>query len=171
MRELSGYDEAAGKYYESLSMATMPLLSWNFHVENYNEMISFREDLMMLKEMSKNWDLEINFQKELTLEKMVVVVTTPKLEIVYATHNIQKMNGYSPNEVLGQSPKMFQGKDTCLAISKKIRFAVENKIAFEEVVVNYKKDKTVYNCKIKGMPVFDNQGVLINYIAFEQVAA
>ncbi len=172
MRELKIYDEAAAKFYsKGATQKMMPLLSWNFHMENYSNMISFKDDLMALKELGKNWNLNADFLKELTVEKSVIVVTSPKLEIVYATHNIQQMNGYTPDEVVGKSPKMFQGEDTCPIISRKIRKAVMDELPFEEVLLNYRKDDSVYNCKIKGMPVYNKKGVLVNYIAFEQIAA
>jgi hypothetical protein len=43
----------------------------------------------------------LGFQNKL---KEVVIVTDAKLEIVFASHNMTKMNGYV-EEVIGRSPK------------------------------------------------------------------
>ncbi len=172
MGDLRMYDSAAANYYNSATVSkVMPLLSWNFHIENYNTMISFKEDLMRLKELGKKWSLEADFLRELTVDKMVIVITTPELSIVYATHNIFQMNGYAQDEVVGASPKMFQGKNTCPVVSNKIRQAVRQELPFDEVVLNYRKDESTYKCSIKGMPLYDKKGVLVNYIAFEKIAA
>jgi PAS domain S-box-containing protein len=39
------------------------------------------------------------------LKEEVVIVTDAKLEIVFASHNMTKMNGYIEEEVIGKSPK------------------------------------------------------------------
>jgi PAS domain S-box-containing protein len=47
----------------------------------------------------------LGFQNKLKDE---VVVTDAKLEIVFASHNMTKMNGYVEEEVIGRSPKCFK---------------------------------------------------------------
>jgi hypothetical protein len=54
---------------------------------------------------ASRWRAE-GFQNKLKDE--VVIVTDAKLEIVFASH-MTKMNGYVEEEVIGRSPKMFQG--------------------------------------------------------------
>jgi PAS domain-containing protein len=44
----------------------------------------------------------LGFQNKLKDE---VVITDAKLEIVFASHNMTKMNGYVEEEVIGRSPK------------------------------------------------------------------
>nr|MBP6414812.1 PAS domain-containing protein [Bacteroidia bacterium] len=73
-------------------------------------------------------------------------------------------------EVLGRSPKMFQGQATCLKTAKEIGEAVRNHQPFEKRVINYSKDGSVYNCHIKGFPIFNHEGTLTNFIAFEKAA-
>jgi PAS domain S-box-containing protein len=92
------------------------------------------------------------------------------LNIVFASHNIKKMNGYEEADVLGKSPKMFQGKATNDNTSNEIRKAIVNQESFEKTVLNYKKNGDVYVCLIKGFPVFNNKGNLSHYIAFEKAA-
>lgn len=44
---------------------------------------------------------------------------------------------------------------------------VENKIAFEATILN-RKDGLTYNCWIKGTPIKNKNGDVINFIAFER---
>ena len=97
-------------------------------------------------------------------------MTDVKLKIVFASHNIVNMNGYCEEEVLGKSPKMFQGEATNATTSSEIRKAIVEQKPFEKTVMNYKKNGDVYACIIKGYPVFNNKGELIHYIAFEKAA-
>jgi PAS domain S-box-containing protein len=116
------------------------------------------------KWIDNDWDLSSS------LKEQVVIVTDVKLNIIFASHNIKKMNGYAEAEVLGKSPKMFQGKVTNNTTSNEIRKAIINEEAFEKTVLNYKKNGDVYVCLIKGYPVFNSKGQLSHYIAFEKAA-
>jgi hypothetical protein len=80
------------------------------------------------------------------------------------------MNGYVEAEVLGKSPKMFQGEATNQITSNEIRKAIVEQQPFEKIVMNYKKNGEVYACLIKGFPVFNTKGDLSHYIAFEKAA-
>ena len=66
---------------------------------------------------------------------------------------------------------MFQGQATDDAISREIGIAVQNQLPFEKTILNYCKDGSLYKCHIKGFPVFNKQGELTNFIAFEKIAA
>ncbi|GAA4276448.1 PAS domain-containing protein [Aquimarina mytili] len=170
MEDFKGYDQMMAGYYKKMSNYTLPLLSWEFLGEHHTTLETFKEDLNVLKKLTKNWDFTRNYHKEFTQEESVIIITKPNLKIVYASQNIQELNGYEPNEVIGQTPKMFQGAGTCQRTSAKVRDAVNNKTPFEVSILNYRKDKTTYKCIIKGFPVYDKKGKLINYIAFEKAA-
>jgi PAS domain S-box-containing protein len=109
----------------------------------------------------------LGFQNKLKDE--VVIVTDAKLEIVFASHNMTKMNGYVEEEVIGRSPKMFQGHSSNVLTSSKIRKAIQQQ-PFEQTVVNYNKNGEIYICLIKGFPVFNIKGKLSHFIAFEKAA-
>jgi PAS domain S-box-containing protein len=100
----------------------------------------------------------------------VVIVTDSKLEIVFASHNMTKMNGYVEEEVIGRSPKMFQGNASSRVTSSEIREAIQLQQPFEKTVVNYNKNGEIYICLIKGFPVFNVKGKLSHFIAFEKAA-
>ncbi|GGX10654.1 PAS domain-containing protein [Aquimarina muelleri] len=169
MNEFFAYDSVMDKYYKKMSNHVLPLLSWEFYGEHHKLIESFRDDFVALKKVTKNWSFNIDY-KQFIEEDSVIVVTNPKLKIVFASQNIQKMNGYLPEEVIGNSPKMFQGDETCIKTSITVRKAIDSMLPFEVSILNYRKDQTSYMCLIKGFPVHDKQGRLVNYIAFEKAA-
>jgi PAS domain S-box-containing protein len=170
--EFSAYDKAAAKYYSGLEIKTMPLISWDIFAQSFSKKQSSILDNTVLSklETKNNWETTWDFNHMLQNET-VIVVTDSKLKIVFASENISKMNGYNPNEVVGQTPKMFQGKHTDPAISNEIRLAIQNQKPFDKVVLNYRKDGSFYKCHIQGHPIFNRKGKLINFIAFEKIAA
>ena len=170
MRELQRYEEALAMSSRYDKCIKTPLLSWDVYARHLHLHSDYAEDLKKLKILSKNWNFGRDYADELFRKDSVIVVTNPDLKIIYASHNIRKMNGYTPEEIVGKSPKMFQGQDTDQETSLRIKQAVRNELPFVEKIINYRKDKSKYDCLIQGYPVFARSGVLVNYIAFEHAA-
>ena len=171
MNNFRQYEDAIAKYHKCLSIKTLPVFSWDFHHEFLEEIKNSFLDISKLnsiasqnKWIQNSWDLKARLKEE------VIVVTDPKLRIVFASYNMVKMNGYTASEVVGKSPKMFQGQKTDLAVSNEIRNAVLLREPFEKTILNYKKNGDVYACLIKGFPVFNLKGALSHYIAFEKAS-
>ncbi|MEM9143974.1 MAG: PAS domain-containing protein [Bacteroidota bacterium] len=173
MDTMRDYDIAANRFYGSLGLVSLPLTSWDFYAENLQKLSLLSEDLVLLTALARKngWVSLPEFHKKLVRDKYVIVVTDVNLEIVHATHNVLEMTGYFPREIIGENPKMFQGKDTSKRSSEKIGKAVRSQQPFEAVVLNYKKDGSPYKCQIKGLPVYDHSGEVVNFIAYERKVA
>lgn len=159
------------KYLRSLKRNSVPLISWGVSGTFYAEIKNIVLDAHKISNLAldKKWEnIDWNFKKK--LEEKVILITDTKLNIVFASHNIHKMNGFVEKEVLGQSPKMFQGKETVMEISNEIREAITLQQPFVKQVLNYKKNGELYYCNIEGFPIFNKKGELVNFIAFEEVA-
>jgi PAS domain S-box-containing protein len=172
MSNLKKYEEAIVNYHKDLRIRSLPVLSLDFHYQFVKELKHSLTDSRDLKGIAlKNkwrpcsgWDINAPINEE------VIIVTDAKLTIVFASQNLIKMNGYIPTEVLGKSPKMFQGDVTDTVVSREINTAIQLQLPFEKRVLNYKKNGDVYACLIKGYPIFNTKGQLSHYIAFEKAA-
>ena len=160
---LKEYDKAWAKYQETLSILPVPLMSWEFYNLPRAEQKEFND-------IQVNWSEKINYSKLKKDNPVAVLVTDANLKIVFASSNITEMNGYNYKEIMGNSPKMFQGEETSLESRKNIRMAVSQLLPFKEVILNYKKNGETYLCQIEAYPKFDKQGNFINYVAFETAA-
>lgn len=171
MKELSHYDLAMAKFRNAIQLPIFPLHSMGFFLEHYHSILKTQDDVSMLKNMAKkhHWVLEPNYFRVFEQDK-VVLVTDAKLNIVFASSNMIKMNGYLPTEVIGNTPKMFQGKKTNPKTSAIIREAILNKVPFEETIVNYCKDGSDYACHIKAFPIYDVKGNCSHFLAIEHAA-
>lgn len=171
MSELNIYEKGIDKYFNSLSLKSYPLVNWDFIAPNFTSISKALADVKLLQKMAQEfqWDLEASVF-EMIKNDTVMVVTDINLKIIYASQNMYFMNGYQPKEVIGKSPKMFQGEKTCVKTSREIREAIKAELPFEKEIINYSKNGKIYNCHIKGQPIFDSQGQLIHFIAFEKVA-
>lgn len=171
MKDFSEYEKAKSAYLSRLGLNRMPLISWDFFGEFLQKLNKDLSDLSELKIMSVShkWESEFDFERELQNEN-VIVVTDPTLKIVFVSHNMVQMTGYESEEVIGKTPKFFQGKETSQQTNIEIRKAINNHKPFEKVLVNYRKSGETYDCLIKGFPVFNKKGELSHFIAFERVA-
>lgn len=171
MKELDQYTMTLASSQEQSPITMMPLKSWDIHMSSFSKERNKHKDATELSKLLDKLTIDADPIGAL-LEKnaKVVVVTRPSLLIEYASSNLVEMSGYLPEEVIGNSPKMFQGPKTNREIAKQIRYNVEQKVPFEAVLTNYKKDKSTYSCVIKGYPAFNKYGELIRYVAIEYAA-
>ncbi|NAY91808.1 PAS domain-containing protein [Muricauda sp. JGD-17] len=173
MEKIRFYEEAVNHFHGKRSFSALPICSVEFYAQRFNRVCENLHDTKNLNHLanSGNWQGDIPFQEEILDKEHVVVVTDENLNIVYATQNMRLMNGYRPQEVIGKTPKLFQGKDTCKETSKKVSKAVKSLSPFEVVLTNYSKDGAPYKCWIKGAPVYNKSGKVVNFIAFEKKVA
>lgn len=165
------YTDFFAEFDTNLNSSSVPLHCWDFHYESINELRVFASDLKKIKQISGQFkwnDVDLDIKERLLNE--VVVITNPKLEIVFASEGIFKMTGFTEKEVLGKLPKMFQGPMTSPLVLNEIKTAIEKQVPFEKTVLNYKKSGETYDCSIHGFPVFNKKGDLSHFIAFEKAA-
>ncbi len=170
MSFLDNYEDKLIENALELKHSIMPLLSWDTHMSNFTNQNQLNKDIIGLQKLTKKLKIDVDVVDELVKNNAVIVVTDTNLVIEYVTSNMVDMSGYLSEEVLGKSPKMFQGPKTNEQLSREIRVHVNKKECFEATLVNYKKDKSVYNCHIKGYPVFNSKGELVKYVAVEHAA-
>lgn len=171
MKELEQYAAAMEQQHNESDVTVMPLSSWDIHMASFVKKTNKYKDAKALKKLLDNLSIDIDPVNALLKENAkVVVVTSPNLVIEYASSNLVEMSGYLPNEVIGNTPRMFQGPKTNREVAKKIRYNVDQEVAFEATLTNYRKDNSTYSCVIKGYPAFNKYGELIRYIAIEHAA-
>jgi PAS domain S-box-containing protein len=117
-----------------------------------------------------HWRMDWDLKKLLLAEERIALVTDLAQVIQFATPNLVEMNGYKPEEVIGKSPKMFQGKNTDPEIRKQIREAIIRRLPFKGNILNYRKDGSPYHCSVEEYPVWNKGGELVHFVAFEKIA-
>jgi PAS domain S-box-containing protein len=157
------YDKAWAKYQKTLKILPLPITTWEFLELNPSETVLFNK-------IQKNWEDKTNFLKKAKTENKEIIITDRNFKIVFASNNIANINGYSPKEIIGKSPKMFQGLETTKKSTLSIKNAIKKMQPFKEMVVNYDKNGNKYCCEIDAYPKFNKEGEFLNYIAFEKVA-
>ena len=97
-----------------------------------------------------------------------VIITNAKEEIEWVNEGFERITGYSLNEIIGKRPSQFlQGEDTDPEVRKYMRQQLSEQKGFEAELINYSKDGEPYWINIAIQPIFDDTGVLQNFIAIE----
>ncbi|NVK25461.1 MAG: PAS domain-containing protein [Gammaproteobacteria bacterium] len=100
-----------------------------------------------------------------------VLITTPDVrnpKILYANPKMCELTGYTEKELVGQSPKIFQGPKTRRQTIKRLKRDLLTDRPFHGSTVNYRKDGTEYNVEWKINPVKNEHGELIFYLSTQR---
>jgi PAS domain S-box-containing protein len=154
--------------------ASAPLLCWDLFMEGYHRRMRMGEDLQQLKALALKHEWKLSWEdlsKKFMMQGKVIVVTDLSLKIVFASSNMVEMSGYLPKEVLGRTPKIFQGTDTSETARREIRNAVMAIQPFHVTLLNYKRNGVPYDCEVQAFPVVNQSGNPVHFIAFENLAA
>ena len=141
-------------------------------MEGYHKRLNVADDVQRLAQLGErqSWQHDLDFTRQLVWLNKTVLVTDTGLNIVYASSNLLHMNGYSPEEVIGRKPSMFQGRDTSPDAKSFIRQSLDRQVPFCIDILNYRKNGESYMCGIEEYPLFDEHRTLVNFIAFEWLA-
>lgn len=95
-------------------------------------------------------------------------VNTPGPRIVWANQVFYERNGYSPEEVLGRSPRFLQGPQTDRATLDRIRTALETWQSVRAETLNYKKDGTTYWNELEIVPIANGMGRFTHWVSVQR---
>jgi PAS domain S-box-containing protein len=89
-------------------------------------------------------------------------------QILYVNEAFTKITGYSPEEVLGKTPRILQGAKTDRVEINRIRSALARWEAVTIEVINYRKDGSEFWNEFSIVPVADKDGCYTHWIAIQR---
>ncbi len=97
-----------------------------------------------------------------------VVVSDAEGRVLWVNPAFTRITGYEMTEMLGQVPgRVLQGEATDPTTVAQIRAALLARHGVQTELVNYRKDGSAFWVQLDIQPVFDDDGVLTNYVAIE----
>lgn len=94
-----------------------------------------------------------------------IVITDVEGTIQYVNPAFEKITGYSAEEAIGQNPKVLKSDQHDDAFYKNMWEELSRGNRWSGEIINKKKDGTLYVENTVISPVFDSQGIIVNYVA------
>ncbi|GEM_PF-434982 len=88
--------------------------------------------------------------------------------IVYVNEAFLRNTGYTADEVIGQTPRLFQGPQTDRAALDKIRAALECWEPVRVELLNYRKDRSTFWVEVEIVPVADGNGWYTHWVSVQR---
>lgn len=95
-------------------------------------------------------------------------VDEPGPKIIFVNNAVETITGYSKKEVLGKSPRIFQGKNTSRHTLDRIRKALLEQISIKEEILNYRKNGEEYWIELSISPMKNPGGDCAYFVAVER---
>lgn len=99
-----------------------------------------------------------NFTQDGVLICEAEPISEPGPKIVFANQAMLRMTGYTLEEIIGRTPRLFQGPDTNRAHLAEIRERLRDWRHIRKEVLNYRKDGRPYWVDMSIFPVHDLEG-------------
>ena len=95
-------------------------------------------------------------------------IDEPGPRIVYVNPAFTRMTGYSPEDVMGLTPRVLQGPNTCAATRTRMREALREWQPIRCELLNYRKDGSEFWSELSITPVADEGGWFRYWVAVQR---
>lgn len=92
----------------------------------------------------------------------------PGPRIVYVNPSQARISGYTPEELIGQTPRIFQGPETDPATKAEIRAALERWEPVQVEIQNHRKNGTIFWTELSIVPLADEDGWFTHWISVQR---
>jgi len=102
-----------------------------------------------------------------------VIITGPNLsrpgpKIQYVNEAMSEMTGYDEAEMLGNTPRMFQGPETNRDKLDRLKRRLSTGNSFIDEAVNYRKDGTPYHVRWRITPITNEDGTVTHFVSVQE---
>lgn len=92
----------------------------------------------------------------------------PGETIVYVNRALEEQTGYSSEEILGRTPRLFQGPETSPETRQRIRQALRDWESITVEILNYRKNGTKYWAELSIVPIQREDGIYTHWVAIQR---
>ncbi|CAA0155483.1 PAS domain-containing protein [Tenacibaculum maritimum] len=146
--------------YTNLQPALATPTKKHLHIRSWGVQNLFKENTLA-KDIKALHTFALAFQWQNDLRRILhknpsyetLILTNASKEIVWVNDGFQKMTGYDKSFALHKTAGFLQGEKTSLATRKRIRKKLLKNKPFKEVILNYRKDQTSYECELTIFPL------------------
>lgn len=90
---------------------------------------------------------------ENSFDSVLITEASAEGKITYVNKSFKKLTGYDPSEIIGKTPRIFQGPGTDSKVIARLSDALKSGRKFEGKAINYKKDGTPFIMYWRVLPI------------------
>lgn len=98
---------------------------------------------------------------------VAIVVTDAQANITYVNYEFSRLTGYSPNEVMGQNPRLLKSQQTPLSVYARMWERITSGHQWQGEILNMRKDGSIYWESIRIFPIYDGYGSISHYASIK----
>lgn len=134
------------------------------------EVVSLRQRVAELEQVENNLRL---MEAAVQFSTECVLITDAHLEkpgphIVFVNPAFTALTGYTPEEVIGQSPRILQGPRTNRAVLEELGQTVAKGQPYAAETINYRKNGTEYVVEWHISPILDEAGNITHWVSVQR---
>ena len=95
-------------------------------------------------------------------------IDEPGPRVVYINKAFQRMTGYSPEDIIGKSPRILQGPKSDRAAIRRMRAAMAAWQPIREELINYRKDGSEFWVDMSIFPIANEKGHYTHWMAIQR---
>jgi PAS domain S-box-containing protein len=152
------------------------LMDRHQQIQNFNKDIiaknkELQQEILQRKKLESD---SLILNKAISNSREMVLITDaaflqdggqPKISFVNPA--LRKLSGYTEEELIGQSPKIFQNENTDPKIKEQIRQALHKKQSVKTRILNVGKSGQEYIVDLSISPVFDESGEVTHFVGVQ----
>ena len=148
-----------------------PLVSFNYHLENYNALIDDSRRKKDISQIEKylNYCYSTELNSKINDEDYdALVLTDTSHNIIWVNDGFKKMTGYTKKFAVGKKPSFLQGEKTSTVVKSQLNNDLVLNHTFTGSIVNYRKNGELYLCQITILPIYNFDDKLSYFLALEK---
>ncbi len=134
----------------------------------YNPDGSFKQTYCVFQDITARKAAEADRERLLAAIEQagdMIVVTDPDGVIEYVNPAFERVTGYGRDEAIGRNPRLLKSGRQAPKFYRQLWETITSGGVFEGRMVNQRKDGTLYTEEATISPVFDETGLIINFVA------
>jgi len=138
-----------------------------FYIRKFSHLIqNYMERYRKRKELEIYWNAIQQSSDGILITDGNLEYPAPK--ILYVNDSFCAMTGYSREELIGQSPRLFQGANTSKELLENLKMSLKDSGKFTGTAINYRKDGSEYYVHWDIHPIRNSEGRIQYYISFQR---
>ena len=121
-----------------------------------------------LSDLPKLLEICIDHLNDAILITEAEPISEPGPRIIWANKVFYERNGYRPDEIIGQSPRILQGPESDRSVLDKVRHALERWQSIRAETLNYRKDGSTYWNEFEIVPVANEKGWYTHWVSVQR---